>query len=202
MKCRQACTLIQGEFFKVKNPLFQVCATSQTTPFFLILLVFMFFCLFITKLLFLNAARIQRYFAHGLNTKLYILPLWYDSAPPRKRKHTTIKVFHFITFLKILLKSSHSLFLRCFSFSADRSRLSFIPVLQSPACRLQFLQPLSQLLYRTPRRIIILLYCGWHLSLVLTYIAVGGGEELNVLFILSDTAQPRRLCCDSIDLQS
>jgi len=38
----------------------------------------------------------------------------YVSAQPRKRKHTTIKVSHFITFLKILLKSSHSPFFTLF----------------------------------------------------------------------------------------
>jgi hypothetical protein len=56
----------------------------------------------------------------------------------------------------------------------DRSRLFFIRALQRPACRLEFLLLLLHLLYHTPRRIIILLYCGWHLSLVLTYFAEGG----------------------------
>jgi len=62
-----------GGIFQSKEPLvLSVCCVTDC--FFLILLVL---CLlpFITKLLFLNVARIQGYFAHGLNTKLYIPPL-------------------------------------------------------------------------------------------------------------------------------
>ena len=51
-----------------------MCAASLTIPF-INLVSFCVCCLFITKLLFLNVARIQRYFAHGLNNKLYIPPL-------------------------------------------------------------------------------------------------------------------------------
>lgn len=76
----------------------------------------------------------------------------YVSAPPRKRKHTTIKVSHFITFLKILLKSSHSplfftlFFIQCGSLASLLYPCSTKSSLQTPVSVASFPSSVS----RTP----------------------------------------------------
>jgi hypothetical protein len=128
MKWRYACAVKQGEFCKVKNPLFEVCATSRTASFFN-LVSFYVCCIFYYKTALFKCCYHPEVLCTWSEYQTLHSTPWYVLAQPRKRKHSTIKVSHFITFLKILLKSSHSLFFYAVFHSVWIARLSPLSLL-------------------------------------------------------------------------